>query len=485
MYTKLIGIIKYKGGVSQLSVENRLTKGFMTIQRHRLLKWFQWLIGAPLHLIAVILFLSRKKSTNYQSLFKEKVQHLKQTDDYQNWLQAYYQQYDRKQAYFNRKINPAKRRSFVNQQANEKVEKLATEALAESGIEQINYLTYFNSLLLNKKFIGLTIVPGLILYSLCLIYQNAFIRFIFERVVLTFFVMISVIVIVFTILHISPSDTAANILGEAATMEQRIEFNFRYGLDQPYIVQLGRAIKGFLTFDLGLSYTGNEVIISSISNRLPVTLTLAISSLLLAVVVAIPIGMISAAKMNSFWDYSFMFLALIGLSIPSFWQGLIFILTFSIRGNLLPATYSPNNPLSLIMPVVVLGTGLAATIARMTRASMLEVIHEDYMMTAKAKGLSGREVFFRHGLRNAWIPILTVIGLQFGAMLGGAAVTEQVFNIRGLGSYIVDKQFIPDIPAILAGVVYVAMTISLVNLIVDLLYAVLNPRIRSQLKESS
>ena len=107
------------------------------------------------------------------------------------------------------------------------------------------------------------------------------------------------------------------------------------------------------------------------------------------------------------------------------------------------------------------------------------------MMTAKAKGLSGREVFFRHGLRNAWIPILTVIGLQFGAMLGGAAVTEQVFNIRGLGSYIVDKQFIPDIPAILAGVVYVAMTISLVNLIVDLLYAVLNPRIRSQLKESS
>ncbi|NMA90527.1 MAG: ABC transporter permease, partial [Amphibacillus sp.] len=180
----------------------------MTIQRHRLLKWFQWLIGAPLHLIAVILFLSRKKSTNYQSLFKEKVQHLKQTDDYQNWLQAYYQQYDRKQAYFNRKINPAKRTSFVNQQANEKVEKIATEALAESGIEQINYLTYFNSLLLNKKFIGLTIVPGLILYSLCLIYQNAFIRFIFERVVLTFFVMISVIVIVFTILYISPSDAA-------------------------------------------------------------------------------------------------------------------------------------------------------------------------------------------------------------------------------------------------------------------------------------
>jgi len=118
----------------------------------------------------------------------------------------------------------------------------------------------------------------------------------------------------------------------------------------------------------------------------------------------------------------------------------------------------------------------------MTRSSMLEVMHEDYMITAKSKGLSGREIFIKHGLRNAWIPILTVIGLQFGAMLGGAAVTEQVFNIRGLGSYIVDKQFIPDVPAVLAGVVYIAITISIVNLIVDLLYAVLNPRIRSQLK---
>lgn len=463
--------------------ENTLLKGFNTIHRHRLLRWLQWIIGAPVHLISLILFSFKRKSSNYQTLFNEKIDQLKKTDDYQRLIKNYQMQYDRKQAYFNRSSNQSAKDKFVTTQADQQIEKNAEETLALDGHKQISYLTFFRTLLANKAFILLTIIPGLILYSLCLIYQNVFIRFIFERIVLTFFVIISVIVIVFTILYISPSDAAANILGETATVEQRIEFNYQYGLDQPYVMQLGRAIKGFLTFDLGLSYTGNEVIMTSIANRFPVTLTLAISSLFLAIVIAIPIGMISAAKMNSFWDYSFMFLALIGLSIPSFWQGLIFILTFSIRGNLLPATYSPNNPLSLIMPIVVLGTGLAAAIARMTRASMLEVMHEDYMMTAKAKGLSGREVFLRHGLRNAWIPILTVIGLQFGAMLGGAAVTEQVFNIRGLGSYIVDKQFIPDIPAILAGVVYIAITISLVNLIVDLLYALLNPRIRSQLKE--
>ncbi|GAA4058748.1 ABC transporter permease [Amphibacillus indicireducens] len=463
--------------------ENQLTKGFNTIHRHRLLRWLQWIIGAPIHLISLILFSFEKKSANYQTLLNEKIEQLKKTDSYRGLIENYQNQYDRKQAYFNRSSNQSAKDKFITAQADQQIKKNAEEALALEGHEQISYLTFFRTLLANKTFIILTIIPGLILYSLCLIYQNVFVRFIFERIVLTFFVIISVIVIVFTILYISPSDAAANILGETATIEQRIEFNYQYGLDQPYLMQLGRAIKGFLTFDLGLSYTGNEVIMTSIANRFPVTLTLAISSLFLAIVIAIPIGMISAAKMNSFWDYSFMFLALIGLSIPSFWQGLIFILTFSIRGNLLPATYSPNNPLSLIMPIVVLGTGLAAAIARMTRASMLEVMHEDYMMTAKAKGLSGREVFLRHGLRNAWIPILTVIGLQFGAMLGGAAVTEQVFNIRGLGSYIVDKQFIPDIPAILAGVVYIAITISLVNLIVDLLYAFLNPRIRSQLKE--
>ena len=464
---------------------NKLTQGFITMHRHRLLTWLQWLIGAPVHLMSLALFIIKKSEVNYKSLLAEKINNLKQTERYTTLTRTYEKQYDKKQTYFNRPIQTKQKNAFVTNRVEDQIKTMAEQELAADKIYRISYLDFFQSLLQNKKFIIISFIPGLIFYSLCFIYQNAFLRYIFERVLMTLFVIISVIVLVFTILYISPSDAAANILGETATIDQRLEFNRQYGLDQPYFVQLFEAIKGFLTFDLGLSYTGNEVIMNSISNRLPVTLTLATSSLLLAIIVAVPVGMISAAKMNTFWDYSFMFIALIGLSIPSFWQGLIFILTFSIKGSLLPATYSPSNWLSLIMPVVVLGTGLAAAIARMTRSSMLEVMHEDYMITAKSKGLSGREVFMHHGLRNAWIPILTVIGLQFGAMLGGAAVTEQVFNIRGLGSYIVDKQFIPDIPAILAGVVYIAITISIVNLIVDLMYAVLNPRIRSQLKDSS
>lgn len=222
---------------------------------------------------------------------------------------------------------------------------------------------------------------------------------------------------------------------------------------------------------------------TSIASKFPITLTLAVWSLVMAIVIAIPIGVISATRPYSFFDYSFMFIALLGLSIPNFWQGLIFILNFSIKWKWLPATYSPENWLSLLMPVIVLGTGLTASIARMTRSSMLEVIHEDYMITAKAKGLSQQYILWRHGIGNAMIPIITVIGLLFGGMLGGAAVTEKVFNISGIGSYIVDKQFIPDIPSILGGVVYVAITISVVNVIIDILYAFFDPRIRSKMKQ--
>lgn len=179
-----------------------------------------------------------------------------------------------------------------------------------------------------------------------------------------------------------------------------------------------------------------------------------------------------------------MFIALIGLSIPSFWQGLVFILNFSIKLHLLPATYNPQNWLSIIMPVIVLGTSLAAAVARMTRSSMLEVINEDYVLTAKAKGLGKRQVLLRHVISNAMIPIITVIGLQFGGMLGGSAVTEKVFNISGLGSYIVDKQFIPDIPSVMGGVVYTAITISLINVIIDIMYAFFDPRIRAKMKQN-
>lgn len=296
-------------------------------------------------------------------------------------------------------------------------------------------------------------------------------------------VIAGVSVLVFTILYLSPFDPAANLLGEAATKEQIASFNHTYGLDLPYLAQLWNAVKGIFTFDLGASFTGNEDVAASIANKFPITLTIAIFSLLMAVVIAIPVGIISATRQNTFLDYSFMFIALIGLSIPNFWQGLIFILNFSIKLQWLPATYNPQNLLSIIMPVIVLGTGLTASVARMTRSSMLEIINEDYIITAKAKGLNERQVLWKHAIGNAMIPIITVIGLLFGDMLGGAAVTEKVFNISGIGSYIVDKQFIPDIPAIMGGVIYIAITISLVNVLIDILYAFFDPRIRSKMKQ--
>ena len=169
-------------------------------------------------------------------------------------------------------------------------------------------------------------------------------------------------------------------------------------------MQLWNAVKGIFTFDLGASFTGNEDVAASIANKFPITLTIAIFSLLMAIVIAIPVGIISATRQNTFLDYSFMFIALIGLSIPNFWQGLIFILNFSIKLQWLPATYNPQNRLSIIMPVVVLGTGLTASVARMTRSSMLEIINEDYIITAKAKGLNERQVLWKHAIGNAMIP---------------------------------------------------------------------------------
>jgi peptide/nickel transport system permease protein len=300
---------------------------------------------------------------------------------------------------------------------------------------------------------------------------------------MTLFVILGVVVLVFTILYISPFDPAVNILGQTATPDQISEFNRVYGLDQSYFVQLWNNIRGIATFDLGKSFAGNEDILAAIGRKFPVTLKLTFFSQLMAIAIAIPIGIVSAAKPNSWFDYTFMLIALIGLSIPSFWQGLVFILGFAIKLQWLPATFNPSNALTYLMPVLVLGTGLTAAIARMTRASTLEIIHEDYIVTATAKGLNRRTVLLRHAVRNALIPIVTVIGLQFGGMLGGAAVTEKVFNISGLGSYIVDKQFIPDIPAIMGGVVYTAITISLINALIDILYAFVDPRIRSKMKQ--
>ena len=230
------------------------------------------------------------------------------------------------------------------------------------------------------------------------------------------------------------------------------------------------------------SFSGNEDVAVSIMRKFPVTLEMTVFALILAVLVSIPIGILSAVRQYSAGDYIFMFLALVGISIPEFWFGMMLILTFSINLGWLPATYVVGSMKTLIMPSIVAGTYLAASLTRMTRSSMLEIVNQDYITTAYAKGLKKSTVILKHALGNALVPIITLIGLQFGSMLGGSAVIEKVFTIKGIGNYIVEKQFLPDTPVILACVIYVAIIISVVNLLVDLIYVVIDPRIKSRIK---
>ncbi|MFD0590140.1 ABC transporter permease [Paenibacillus sp. GCM10027627] len=454
---------------------------------HRTYRLLLWLTGAPIALIALGVHLGRKSKHNYAALTREAEQSLLQSGVKAKLLAEARDQLIRKHRFFGQPISDEQLQREAESWAavafDEAVKKKLATQTSDGNGAKLSFGDTFQSLMENQAFFVLSLLLAFPMYLLMAIYANPYMKYIAERLVMTIFVIFGVAILVFSILYISPMDPARNILGETATHEQIAAFNSLYGLDQPFLSQLWNSLRGIITFDLGKSFAGNEDVTTAIANKFPVTLTLTVISTLIAVLIALPIGIISATRPNSFLDYTFMFIALLGLSIPNFWQGLIFILNFSIKLPWLPATYNPDNWLSAIMPIVVLGTGLTASVARMTRSSTLEVIHEDYMITAKAKGLASRHVLWRHGVGNALIPIITVIGLQFGAMLGGAAVTEKVFNISGIGSYIVDKQFIPDIPAIMGGVVYTAITISIINVIVDLMYAFFDPRIRSKMKQ--
>lgn len=356
------------------------------------------------------------------------------------------------------------------------------EVNARLKIKRSTFLEFLCNALNNKGILALSVITSFPMYIVLLIYSNPYARYIFERLVMMILVAFGVVFVVFTILHFSSSDPAVNVLGETATQEKIDAFNAMYGLDKPYIVQLFNNIKNLATFKIGNSYTGNEDVMVAIMRKFPITVELSVYSFLIGIVIALPVGIISAIRPNTAFDYVSMFLALVGLSLPAFWFGMILILNFSINTKLLPAGYVEGSAISLLMPAFVGGLHTAASLARNTRSALLEVLSQDYIVTAKAKGLSAARVIIKHGLGNAMIPIVTVAGMQFGGSLGGSAITEKVFNIKGIGSYVIDKQFLPDIPAILGGVVYVSLVISLVNLIVDLIYVALDPRIKARLK---
>jgi len=282
-----------------------------------------------------------------------------------------------------------------------------------------------------------------------------------------------------------PGDPARVMGGTDADPAGLEEIREKYGLKDPIVLQYLRWIGLALRGDLGESIRTREPVVKTVARKLPITIELAWLSVLIAVGIAIPAGVFSATRRNTLWDLLANGVSLCGLSIPSFWLGIMLILFFSVRLGWLPASgFVPlwddpiGNVRRMIMPAFVLGTGLAAVLMRQTRNSMIEVLSADYIRTARSKGLTGRAVVFRHAIRNGLIPVVTILGLQMGALMSGAVVTEQIFVVPGFGRLIVEAVFTRDYPLVQGVVLITASAYVFINLLVDVSYSVLDPRIR-------
>ena len=307
-------------------------------------------------------------------------------------------------------------------------------------------------------------------------------RYVLKRLVMLIPVLIGVTFLVYFIISLSPGDTAAMLAGEDADAATIEALRHELGLDQPVIVQYARYMLNLLQGDMGNSYKTGRPVTNMIVSCFPNTAKLAFWSILVAVGIALPIGIISATKQYSMFDNVGMVVALIGVATPNFWLGLMMIILFSLNLGWLPSGGSKGWS-SYIMPAITLGTGDAALITRMTRSSMLEVIRADYIRTARAKGVPEGIVVYQHALRNALIPVVTAIGLQFGSLLGGATLTETVFAWPGIGRSTVDSIKTKDTTQVLGNIVVLTITFSCVNLLVDILYAFIDPRIKAQYKK--
>lgn len=306
-------------------------------------------------------------------------------------------------------------------------------------------------------------------------------KYILKRLLLLIPVLLGVSLLVFAIMYLTPGDPAQLILGENAPKAAVEALRQKMGLNDPFFIQYFRFVKNALMGDFGRSYTTGREVFNEIFQRFPNTLILAVLGVFISVVIGIPIGIISATRQYSFLDSFSMVFALLGVSMPVFWLGLMLILTFSVHLRLLPSGGFESLS-SIILPALTLGVGSAAIVTRMTRSSMLEVIRQDYIRTARAKGVSEKAVINKHALKNALIPIITVVGLQFGYLLGGAVLTESVYSWPGVGRLMVEAIRQKDTPTVLAAVIFLAAAFSVVNLLVDLLYAFADPRIKSQYK---
>lgn len=331
------------------------------------------------------------------------------------------------------------------------------------------------------------------------------IQYIIRKILLLIPVLFGVSLATFVVMHLFTTDPAEIILGQHATVERAAALREEMGLNKPIYVQFGDYVTSAVHGDLGNSVITKTSIADELIKRFPATVELSVTAICIATVLGITFGTISAVRQNSIFDYGTMVAALMGVSMPIFWLGLMMIILFSVTLGWLPSSgriavgmqpdhitglYILDSILTgnidslwdsfqhLIMPAVALGSYSTAIIARMTRATMLETIRQDYIRTARAKGLSERVVIIKHGLRNALIPVVTVIGLQVGSLLGGAVLTETVFSWPGIGSYVVEGVMASDYPRVQGAVLLIGTIFVVVNLMVDILYSYLDPRIK-------
>ncbi len=307
-----------------------------------------------------------------------------------------------------------------------------------------------------------------------LFYMNAYIK----RRILTFIpVLFGVVTAVFLIIHLVPGDPVVLMLGQNAKQADLVALRHQLGLDAPLHLQYLRFWKNIFTGDLGLSIYHRQPVLSLVWERLPATALLSVSALFISLILAFPLGILSALFQRKWPDYISLGISILGISMPVFWLGPLLIILFSIQLRWLPVA-GLDSWRNLVLPAFTLGFGLAAITTRMIRSSMIEVMNQDYIRTAFAKGLNKFQVVYRHALKNAMIPVITIVGLQLGALLGGAIITEVVFSYPGLGRLLIFAILRRDYPLVQSCILVIAFLYLFINLLADLLYAYVDPRVR-------
>lgn len=303
------------------------------------------------------------------------------------------------------------------------------------------------------------------------------IQYIFRRLLVTLPVLFGVSTLTFLLIHFVPGDPIDQMLGDRVSFEDKQNMRQELGLDKPLLEQYTNFMGGLIKFDMGRSLYSRQPVAQKIWQRIPATAELTVFSIFFALLIGLPLGVLAAIKQYSWTDNSVLILGLLGMSMPGFWLGPMLILIFSIQLDWFPVSERGGIE-HVILPAISLGMALGAILMRMTRAAMLEVIKEDFVRTARSKGLPPMLVYFKHTLRNALMPIITIVGLQFGALLTGTVITETIFDWPGIGTLFFDAIQQRDYPLVQGCVLFIACTYVFVNLATDIAYAIANPKVR-------